>query len=94
MPVQCLLLTPLVHLAHVCTEPGLDEAFDPVGLPGDWWIRTLPCTQEAVILCGRGGREGKGGREGGRGEGGGREGGERGEGGREGGREVIAVREG
>lgn len=26
MPVQCLLLTPLVHLAHVCTEPGLDEA--------------------------------------------------------------------
>jgi hypothetical protein len=23
-----------------------------VGLPGDWWIRTLPCTQEAVVLCG------------------------------------------
>lgn len=25
---------------------------DPGGLPGDWWIGTLPCTQEAGILCG------------------------------------------
>ena len=49
-PCRALLLTPLVHLAHG-TEPGLDEA-DPGGLPGDWWIGTLPCTQEAGILCG------------------------------------------
>ena len=49
-PCRALLLTPLVHLAHAGTEPGLDEAFDPVGLPGDWWIRTR--TQEAVVLCG------------------------------------------
>ena len=47
-----VILTTLVNLAHAGTEPGLDEAFDPVGLPGDWWIRTLPCTQEAVVLCG------------------------------------------
>jgi len=41
-PCRALLLTTLVNLAHAGTEPGLDEAFDPVCLPGDWWIRTLP----------------------------------------------------